>query len=94
MKSQSMILGSLLVSAVVLAFLLVVTPNTPKAQGEMTAFGADYQLIASASSVGGDESIHVIDNRDGRMMSYKFQITGPTAGTFKAYGYVNLSAKP
>jgi hypothetical protein len=74
MKSQNIIVGFLVSSALVLALLLVLTPPHPQpANAAMTAVGRDYVLVTSEAGMGGPgtEYITVVDTRSLKMVTYQ-----------------------
>ena len=73
MKSQKIIIGFLVGSALVLSLLLVVMPSNPQtANAAMMAAGRDYMLLASddANGTAGPELISVMDTRTLKVVVY------------------------
>ncbi len=73
-KTQTMIVASLVTLAVVLCFLLVITPMQPRAAyGDNSASLGDFTLLVAGPSPGSPETLlTVVDNRSQRMLSYEF----------------------
>ncbi len=70
MKSNSIIIGFLTVTALVLALLVLNDSARKPAYGDVLATGSDISLLTSSVAFGNVEILNVIDNRDGLMLIY------------------------
>ena len=68
--SKNILIGMLLTSAITLAVALVVTQPEPKrAEAGMMSQQGDIVLLTTGT-VGNDDLLHVIDVRNGKMVTY------------------------
>lgn len=75
MKRNSMIIGFLTVTALVLALLVLNQSARKPAYGDVLATGSDISLLTSSVAFGNVEILNVIDNRDGLMLIYSLNGT-------------------
>ena len=76
MKTQNLLIATLVVSALILTVLLLVVPQPRTAMADMVNSGADYTLLATSPQPGGEETLlTIIDNRSQRMLTYRITNT-------------------
>lgn len=70
MKRDSMIIGLLTLSALILSVLVLTWSSRRPAYGDVLNTGTDVTLLTSSVSFGNVNILNVIDNHDGLMLIY------------------------
>jgi hypothetical protein len=92
MVRSSALIGTLTVSGLLLAALSILLPGGQRsASAEVSTLG-DYTLISAANATGGDDYVTVVDNREGKMLTYQVNnIQG--MGRLELVGALDLTLK-
>lgn len=69
-QSQNILIGVLMMSALILGMLLLFVQ--PKAEANMISQTGDMIMITQGGGNGGDETLTVIDARNGKMITYYY----------------------
>jgi len=89
-QSQNVVIGLLMMSALILGMLLIfVQPKT--AEANMMNSSGDLTMITQGGGNGGDEALHVLDTRSGKMITYAFN---GQKNRFNAVAAQNFKANP
>ena len=71
---QNAMIALLTVSAILMAVVLIVLPaHPPRARAAVTASAGNYTIATIPNSMGGDESVAVVDQQTQRMVIYMIQ---------------------
>jgi hypothetical protein len=79
MKSQQLLIPSLLTSAVLLALVLIAMPNRTPARADGVNVGRDMTLVTipvATSGIAVDDYLAVVDNRTGDSVIYQINNRG------------------
>jgi hypothetical protein len=70
MKTPSVLMGALTLTAILLAVILLSVPSR-EAQAVMNVTGGQFTMLTSGSALGQDEALTIIDNKNEKVRVYR-----------------------